>query len=257
MRAMVLMCALAWVGLPGAALAQEDTSASDECGSDRRCRIARMKRRNEQRRWREMRRADQSAQQFQERKEARERAKVLRRVRPIHASFLATLLGPGAAGGYMINDNWRVEGRFGGQFPTNVDVEVNIGGTTNYIGGEIEGVYFGAGGTYMFRKDWWSPYASAEVLYGTGQFDPYIYDDFGFGGSGRTDVEFHIVGASVGFDLQSEFGLRARLGATVRQPIFAIARSGQMKDTTSTNAVMAWFEQSQRFGFEFGVGWSF
>ena len=42
-------------------------------------------------------------------------------------------------------------------------------------------------------------------------------DDFGIGTQVTTDAVVHVVGASAGFDLQSEWGLRGRLGVTGRE----------------------------------------
>jgi hypothetical protein len=66
-----------------------------------------------------------------------------------------------------------------------------------------------------------------------------------------------MVGAALGVDLQFALGLRMKLGATLRYPIYAGATSGGANDELVREGLDQWFRDDGLIGFEGAFGWAF
>ncbi len=236
--------------------AQNDRSAASECGGDRRCRLDRLKRANSARRYAGQLEAERYALSVQRGLDMRAAEEILRMQKPATVEFYSSFMGIGASGGYTFLDGTlRAEGLF--SFNSEYIYEdVNVAGQEIYIDGNINAVSIGANATYLFNTGWWSPYVTGGAIYSFGDFGTYFYDDFG-SDFGDRDMEMHIVQAASGFDVQAGFGLRGRIGATLRYPIFVQTTQGGVIDKTTREALRSWFTQTKLLGVEFSAGWAF
>jgi opacity protein-like surface antigen len=236
--------------------AQNDQTAAQECGGDRRCRLDRLKRANAARRYAGQLEAERYALSVQRGLDARAAEEILRMQKPISVEFYTSFLGLGLTGGYTFLDGkLRAEGLF--SFNSEyVYQDVNVSGQEIYLDGNINATSLGANATYMFNTGWWSPYVTAGAIYSFGDFGTYFFDDFS-GGYNDRDMEMHIVQAASGFDVQAPFGLRARLGATLRYPIFVNTTQAGVLDRNTREALRSWFTENKLLGVEFSAGWAF
>lgn len=237
----------------------ENGTAVSDCGADRRCRIDRLKRRNEARRYQAMIIEEEQARQTQERFAQKKREENIRLNKPITAEFYVTRMGPGISVGYTLASQFHLDASITRRDSYIYD-SVTVDGSTVYIEGNYNSVNVAAQATYYLRTGVFAPYLAGGVFYGRGGLSPYYYDDFGFGDSSGSDstVILHVVQGSLGLDAQSKLGARARLGFQLRQPIYTQARySPGNYDTSTKSLVENWFKENQRFGVEFSLGWAF
>ncbi len=236
--------------------AQNDKSADRECGGDRRCRLDRLKRANAARRYAGQLEAERYALSVQRGLDRRRAEQILRLQKPIAVEFYSSFMGLGLIGGYtFLEGKLRAEGLF--SFNSEyIYQNVDVAGQELYLDGNVNATSFGANATYMFNTGWWSPYVTGGAIYSFGDFGTYFFDDFS-GGYNDRDMEMHIVQAAAGFDVQAEFGLRARLGATLRYPIFVQTTQAGAIDRNTREALRSWFTESKLLGVEFSAGWAF
>lgn len=227
--------------------------ADEECQQDRRCRINRLRRQNNARRYVATVSAEERALQYQRKHQERLVSDIYRRVSPINVELFGSFLGAGLTGGYTVNGWLRLEGGFQ-YFYEYIDAEIpEFGGA--YFSTDLDAFFYHLQGTYLFRESWWSPYLSAGFIYGSGDFG-YGFD--GFGGGSSLNMTMHLLSASAGLDLQTSFGLRGRLGAVTRQPIYTrVATSPGVYDDLYKSGVEAYFKNEQRISFELSAGWAF
>ena len=239
--------------------AWENSTAVSDCGADRRCRIDRLKRRNQARRYQSMLLEEDQARRTQERLATKKAEENIRLNKPLTAEFYVTRMGPGVAVGYTLASRFHLDASITRRDSYIYD-SVTVDGSQVYIEGSYNSVNIAAQATYYLRTGMFAPYFSGGVFYGRGGLSPYYYDDFGFGDSSGSDstVILHVVQGSLGLDAQSRLGARARLGFMLRQPIYTQARySPGNYDTSTKSLVEGWFKENQRFGVEFSLGWAF
>ena len=93
------------------------------------------------------------------------------------------------------------------------------------------------------------------MVFGRGEID-YSYGEDG--GTEGTDILLHIARGGLGFDLQFDGGLRARLGIVARWPIYTQARiEGGGYDASIRQETEDWFRNRRTIGPELSVGWAF
>lgn len=239
--------------------AWENSTAVSDCGADRRCRIDRLKRRNEARRYQSMLVEEDQARRTQERIATKKAEENIRLNKPLTAEFYVTRMGPGVSVGYTLASKFHLDASVTRRDSYIYD-SVTVDGSQVYIEGSYNSVNIAAQATYYLRTGVFAPYFAGGVFYGRGGLSPYYYDDFGFGDSSSSDstVILHVVQGSLGLDAQTKLGARARLGFMLRQPIYTQARySPGNYDTSTKSLVESWFKENQRFGVEFSMGWAF
>lgn len=228
--------------------------ADEECQQDRRCRLNRLKRQNNARRYVATMDAEERAMQYQRTHQDRLYSDVYRRVSPINLELLGSFLGTGLTGGYTINGWLRLEGGFQ-YFYSYIDAEIPALNNA-YFSSDLDAFFYHMQGTYLFRESWWTPYVSAGFIYGSGDFGYNSFD--GFGGGSNLNLTMHALTASAGMDLQTSFGLRGRLGAVTRLPIYTrVASSPGVYDDLYKAGVEAYFRNEQLIGAEVSLGWAF
>lgn len=238
---------------------RQDVTTVEECGADRRCRIDRLRRKNEARRYVQMIEEDERARRVQERYAQERREEQPRLVKPLAAEFYVSFLGPGLGASYTFNGRWRLDATLS-FYDQYIYDEVTVEGQTLYVEGNLNTRTFAAAGTYLFRTGWWSPYMTLGAMYSRGGMTPYYYSEDFFDVSDGSDstVIMHLLHGSVGFDTQLKLGLRGRLGLALRQAIYTQARYGPGNyDDSTRQMVEGWFRQNQRVGVEFSIGWAF
>lgn len=239
--------------------AEEPASATEECGRDRRCRIARL------RRLRNTARAQRSAQLH--------RDWVAIRERQVHYEYQG---GPRGRRAWVLenpaSDTW-----FGWLFGFHPIPQFFVGigagiwfaqGHSIQMGPNDSGyVWLSTALQISARLRWLlfeeviTPYVGLGmdiVTLGSGGANVYHYDPEGPAGGTATNeygsLETHALNASVGVDLQLDFGLRVHIGAVVRPLIYALAKHGD----EPLPDMERWVKESWRmFGMQGGLGWAF
>lgn len=244
---------------PSNVVASPNQTTEQECSADRRCRIDRLRRRNQARRYQTMLEEEQRAMEFQNSVNQRRLDAKPRTSKPLAAEFYVSF-GFGLAGSYMVSDHLRLEGTFT-RIDAYVDAEVTTGGQRTYSSGYIDGWNVGGSATYLMRTKWWTPYLSVAMIAHSGNFSSYGSFgefDFDFGSGSDTQSILHLVEGRFGFDAQFKRGLRARLGVLYRYPIYSLAKFGPGNyDDASTDVLEAWIKSSRRIAPEFSIGWAF
>ena len=254
---------------PARPQAWESQTTVSECASDRRCRLDRLKRRNQS-----MLAEEQTAARAQRDLEKVEARALIRKSKALTADFRSTRMGPGFALGYALTERFHVHASIarryaGGDYSSVTSAD----GTTTTTYTDITLTSFAPQLSYMlFEGRRLSPYVGAGFLYARGSADSSSYsynDDFGFDNFGNdseasTKVVAHAVHGVVGADFQSRpffndlFSLRTRLGFLVRQDIYARAATEDgTYDTATRDEVKAFFDEVQQFGFELSFGMAF
>lgn len=238
--------------------AEASLTADEACDEDRRCRIERIKKLNATRRRYDGLKQDRRIMKLQESFKEEELAAVNRLAAPINVDFLVQYIAPlGMTAGYTFNGIFRLSGQI-----SNMDTYAFYSGTADGKPGAIDGGIdmwvFGLEGTYLFSDSAFSPYATGGFYMASGGLDGYFYDaDSDTGGPTQSELALHMVGAALGVDLQFALGLRVKLGATLRYPIYAGATSGGANDELVREGLDQWFSDDGLIGFEGAFGWAF
>jgi hypothetical protein len=251
-------------------------SAEEACGTDRRCRIERLKELNRSRREYGFREAD-AAEARRHQQEIESDPDNFRELKPWVGSVEAGRTGPAVFFGYSPFSWLRLEAlfrwspvswqRYGG-YTDNGSSESNIDGD----------LFFGGTGasffpvTIGFLRGALSPYASAHFLLGYGFASVYafrseIITDPNTGEwlgenydstSGEVDTRMDMVQLSAGVAWQWKHGLRGHLGFVYREPVYTQASSGTAEyDPLAKELLGDWHADAARFDFTLQVGWAF
>jgi len=263
-------CALASVlvvlGVAPQAQAQQRVSpelerrktAEEECGEDRRCRIDRMERNNIARRRQEYLEAEERVRRYEESLKEKAEKGQERLFKPWTVDFYVSRNAMvGFSGGYAFTPNFKLEGLFTYQSAF-ISQQTTIAGQPVFFDGNLTMVYVAPMVTYMVVKRGLTPYVTAGLMLGRGTFDSFGFID-GTGGSsaGSGSARVHLAHASLGLDYQFKFGLRARLGGVVRQPILTTVTNNGAYSEPSSEAARDAIAQNERIGFELSFGWAF
>lgn len=232
-------------------------SAEDECGTDRRCRLDRLARKNAARRHAKTIREEEQVRDILA-EEEEERLKERPRLKdPLSADLRISRLGAsGAHIGYVFFGRLQPEFEFiwSSLYAYTPSGEDGAAGLDGYH----DGWFFRFGATYFLLESWFSPYLSAGFQLGTGQFQSYSYDlDFDFVGSSNLDTKFHAAEVGGGMDLQFAFGMHTRLGLAYRPLIYNQARYGPGSyDPTTRQGLARWYKQAAGVDIIWLIGWA-
>ena len=228
----------------------DNRNAEDTCGNDRRCRIDRLKRRNNARRKAEVLSEERQVQQMVDAQQAERERDNPRVAAPATLDWRISRLGAlGFAGGWTFAGQLRAEGEF-------VFNESDIYfSTSNFFGG-IDGfqetTFVSARAVYFILDSWFSPYVSAGVKVGWGDFN--AYDGFG----SQLESTYHAVEAGLGFDVQFEFGMHSRLGVDFRPLIYSQASSEPgVYNEIAKDGLEDWWADDALIDVVWMIGWAF
>ncbi len=244
-------------GMQGDAL--QNVTTEEECDMDRRCRINRLKRRNQARRYQTMLEEEQRVMDYQSSVKQKRKDAKPRTAKPLSTEFYVSF-GFGFAAAYSLSDHLRLEGTLT-YLDSYVDAETVVDGQTVYSSGYVDGWNAGGAVTYLMRSSWWTPYVSGAMILHRGNYSSWGgYDGFGFDFEGSSGVQsiMHLAEARFGFDVQLNFGARARLGVLYRYPIYTQAKTGVASyDDGSREILNEWIKGERRIAPEFSIGWAF
>ncbi len=228
--------------------------AADECGSDRRCRIDRLKRKNNARRHAELIEEERQVRRMIEEAEEERLSNFPRLDKPLSGGLRVSRLGAlGVHLGYVIAGHIQPEFEFA---YSDLSVLVTAEGNAAALDGFHEGWWFKGGASYFLLESWFSPYLAAGFVFGTGRYYSY---DFGFFDSAGSDLgtRFHAGEIGGGIDMQFEFGLHTRLGLAYRPLIYNQARIGPGQYDPSTRQGLAnWFQEAAAIDVIWLIGWA-
>ncbi|MCG8416685.1 MAG: hypothetical protein MJE77_01925 [Proteobacteria bacterium] len=229
------------------------------CGRDRRCRIDRLKRRNQARR-RLAILAEEKALERQLAATERQRMEATpRRRSPIGIDILVSQwAGLGYAGGYTFFGRLRAE-------IARLSADDFIFGhdeaTDRFINGQQYVDYWSGTILYFFGNTWFSPYLSTGFTYGSGQFYEF------FDGTDTipidAEVQYHAVQIGGGIDVQRFFrylrsGFHARIGIVYRHLLYNQARlEPGVYDQAIEQSLRSWFSGDPNLDLILLFGWSF
>ena len=233
-------------------------SAEEACGEDRRCRIERLKRKNEARRRVEKLEDEKKFQRMVDNLTDEELEDYPRIDRPWTFDVRTSRQGVlGLAAGYTFFGQLRPELQY---VYWNAFVDVTVDQT--FISGS-QSMHFLIPGLYYFflRKGEFTPYAAASFMWASGNYNGGYGGSFGGSGSGPSDfgTEYHALGLQGGLDWQMEDqGAHLRLGLAYRPLLYNQARFGPGNySDQGRRAMEKWFEQMVRIDVIFMAGWSF
>jgi len=237
------------------------SSADDQCGADRRCRIERLKRKNSARRQARRLEEERYVDNLVDRQNEQRLEEMPRRDKPLGVDLRASRMGvAGLVGGYTLPGRLRPELHvvyWGADVRvTRENVRYRGFQPTTFL---IPGFY------YFFLDSPFSPYASAAFVYGWGNYNgrSTVSSDDGRRSSESTsdelDTEYHAIELGGGIDYQIKgLGAHLRLGLTYRSLIYNQARlaPGQYHDPTQA-ALEQWFQKMAQIDVIFLAGWAF
>lgn len=230
----------------------EYTSANDECGNDRRCRIERLERRNRARRQTELIRQERQLQELIDEYQAKRIEEYPRLDRAFSADLRASRLGVlGLSVGYTFLGRLRPELHlaYNGGYSVSQNIDDQRFSGTQEVGYVIPGLL------YFFLTSDFTPYAGLSFLYGTGTYN-------GFNGPATDtslETEYHALSVKAGIDYQlNGSGFHARAGLAYRHLIYSQARrSPGLYVEQTREALEQWFNDITRIDILVLVGWAF
>lgn len=243
------------------ARALNEVQAEKLCGTDRRCRIERLKGLNRARRrvqhLREESRALGRAKQLEE----EQRRRRVRSYKPYSILQMVSRLGPLAAEfGLGLSERLRLEAKLTLQLG---DANLDGGSLSTPLWAELTG-------TFLPRTNRLSPYVSAGAFIGSAQINPrgFDSDEFFFDDNGgvigspeglkKIGMRIHGVHATIGLDFQAEIGAHLKAGLTYRHAFYVQARRAKGEyDEQLRRQLRRWFKSNNQWDFVFGLGWAF
>jgi hypothetical protein len=232
--------------------------ADSECGRDRRCRIDRLKRRNEARRRLKILREEEMVRRELQRLRKEELESRPREKNPWNLGWRFSLPTPaGFTAGYTFAHPFRVELTYHNVNETYFSFD---DATSTEFNGDVDTNFIDAGITYTVFTSGVTPYLKAGAMYGFGSYQSFT--NF-FGGGGSTDTVFHALNLEGGLDFfwdltESAGGLHARVGAAFRPLIYHQARiEPGVYDEGVRNGLQSWWDETMFVDLQFIIGWGF
>ena len=235
--------------VPESRPAQEDQTAEQACGQDRRCRIARLKRQNRARRYTQMLKEERLAKQVTDAITARQAQRSVRLADPMGVEFQYTFLGPGLLAGYILGGNLRIEAAVS-LYEEYVYQEIELDGGPFGVDAYYDLVTVALGAVYLWGEGRFLPYTGGGIFRVGGSQGFSEFDD-------QVSLVMHGIQAQAGFEVQFALGLRARLGAMFRYPVYKQAGQDGQYVEEARKLLENWFSEEQRFSPEFSIGWAF
>jgi hypothetical protein len=257
--------------------ATQTSNADDECGTDRRCRIERLKKRNQQRLKRRAVGNSRRLKKLEEKLDLKALKKGPRELRPYTIAF-ETMKGigldmQGLAGSWQWLEHFRLIGTFYPiceihQYPYSYSYSYN-----NYLSGHcIKG-----GIRYLNGKSALTTYIDLYAIYMLLEGNRNYGASFVFGGYDRiedpfgtttnehddvynedAELEAHILGIGTGLDWQPKQYLHLRLGLSTHYVIFASVRDRLTRvNLTETNTEQIIVSDAMSITLDFSIGYAF
>ena len=168
---------------------------------------------------------------------------------PFGLDYQYTFLGHGLLFGYVYDGNVRFEGAVS-LYDDFVYQEVDVGGGAFGVSTKYEVTSVVLGAVYLWGEGRFLPYTGGGIFRSGGSMSFSDFDD-------RADVVIHGVQAQAGFEMQFALGLRGRLGAMFRYPVYKQAGQDGQYVEEARELLEDWFSKEQRFSPEFSIGWAF
>lgn len=233
-------------------------SAEEACGDDRRCRLDRLKRKNEARRHADLIDEERYVQRMLDEREKKRLEDHPREAAPWSAALRVSRLGPlGLHGGFTIVG--RLQPAFEFTWAPDLTLWAPTTAESNGVNGKLAGFFARAGIAYFLLDDWFSPYLSGGFQIGNGRFEDWNAPWDGFGGFGRRiQARFHAAEVGGGFDMQFKFGLNTRLGLVYRPLVYNQARIGPGQyDPVLRQGLADWYRRGASVDVVWLLGWAF
>lgn len=232
----------------------EDEGADDECGTDRRCRIDRLKRKNDARRHADNIEEERQVRRMIEEAEDERLENFPRLDKPLSGDLRVSRLGAlGVHLGYIFAGHIQPEFEFA---YSSLSVFAPAEGSSSGLDGFHDGWWFKLGAAYFLLESWFSPYIAGGFVLGTGRYYSY---DFGFFDSSGADLgtRYHAGEIGGGIDMQFKFGLHTRLGIAYRPLIYNQARIGPGQyDPSTRQGLASWFNDAVAIDVVWLLGWA-
>ena len=249
-------------------------SAQKQCGADRRCRLARLKKLNQARRLSRQKGIDFQALTYIKNTDARHQSSIPRQSRVWGIDLSSFYLGYGFTGRYSLSPRWQVNLSYNW---VPIESEVMLISRAINVQSLDPLPFFDASLLYFNRLKMLSTYMGLSLRYGKGEM--YVSDtnavasgglidgllgSIGGGNGGeyaseQGEGEFHMIGLSGGLDYQSATGFHARLGLTYHFPLFVSHRQSDTGQNFSMTkgSLNTWASTVLSFGYDFSLGWTF
>lgn len=243
----------------------QDRSADQACGRDRRCRLARLRVLGQSKRQDETRLITQRAQEQADLISRRAQLNVPREAFPWGLDLISSVNSEfgsfGIAGAWQWLEHLQL---WGGVSVCNLDT---YDPKRSFYGYDA-GLYAQLGTRYLFSRKDLSTYLGAQIGYiqqdgeMSGNSDGGSFFDFGFDGSGYNfetgELEAHLIGLSAGADYQSRDRFRLRLGVTMNYVLFASHRDINTRANLSTRSIApAVVDQALGVVLDLAIGYAF
>jgi hypothetical protein len=247
-----------------------EPTALETCATDRRCRLDRIKRKNQARRLSQQLRDEQVVAAIVAEQEKERRRSLPRVDKPWLVDQRTSLFGVlGLDLGYSFGRIFQAGTSY---LHDSDDVWVEGDLTTGFggWGGDLSTHWWTTGVSLLPYTGSFTPYAGVAFARVWGDFDSelyiprtvvlpdgntYIETDVE---TRSVAVEFHAVELQAGIDFQAQAGFHARLGFVYRAPVYTQARTGPGEYHDEVRSAMKdWFDDNARFDFALTVGWAF
>lgn len=236
----------------------DDGGADAACGTDRRCRIERLKTRNKHRRHLQIAQEERAVYAETNRLLAQQKSDIPRIDKPWIVGFQVHPTGFGAIAGHTFAAHFRAELTlvYRNQYVyfTPDDPQIPT----------VEGRHtatFGAGHfTYLPSSSWFSPFISAGFAMGSGEFGNFGRRGLGgtSGSSSSPKLTYHMVTAAIGAEAQFEAGFLLRLAYRHGRLVHNQASYGAgVYDVGARNGLREFMNSEGAMGFDFSIGWAF
>ncbi len=224
----------------------DDGGADAACGSDRRCRIQRLRQRNQMRRHYDVAQQQKALEEEIDDLFAEEAKRVERIENPISVAVQYHPFGWGMVMGYTFDGQLRAD--FSVVYE---DRRISYGGGTNdepTLSGNHQ-VWYGTGHiTYLPSRAWFSPLVSAGFGMGGGEFND----------ANNPGVRYHYLTGAVGAEGQFDSGMLVRTSFRYGRLLYNQARRGPGDyDERRRQALREYVNDETMIGFDFAIGWAF
>ncbi len=236
-------------------------SATVQCGSDRRCRIQRLKRVNRARRKIDNLEAEEAARLLAAKLALKQQDLVVRAHKRYSAQLSISTLGVTSAGvGVALTPHVRLELKLTSQQSGYLN--------NGYMSAPLWGEFSTA---YMPLKTKLTPFVAVGAFMGSARIERYgsrsvpeflvdgQNDGSGYAGDvSQTEMRVHGVQLALGIDFQARVGARLQLGLMFRQPIYVQARNGKADyDAALRKDIRRRFKEYNRWDIFLNYGWAF
>ena len=251
-----------------------DSSAKEQCGQDRRCRLERLKLLNQKRKRSQAQGQDRRALKYQDNIDKKYLRITMREQRPLLFDLDYMMSDDFSGSGIAVSWHWLKHLRLNASYVFECSLNGSFDYDTEY---NFNGRCYKGGVRYLFGTKNFSSYIEAYGMQMVVDGDIYMYNNNGaVSGGGFEDIfdftpepqftndyvegelEAHLLGLGTGFDWQTEKGFHLRAGVSTHYVLFASLRDKRSRANLTNNEIESFIvDDALALIFDFSLGYAF